>query len=99
MKDDNFKIHVMVGGFRFPLGIPRSEEELYRKAEKLVNKYLAEYEKIYSQRPAAEILTLVAFRLAVLASKQEFAEDTVPLAEKIQDLDNELSALFLNHTV
>jgi cell division protein ZapA len=93
MKDDTFLIHVVVGGFRFPLRIARKDEELYRRAEKLMARYLIEYEQKYSQRPAAEILTLVAFRLAVLVSKQEFSEDTVPLAEKIQALDDELKAL------
>jgi len=93
MKDDNFTINVQIGGFRFPLSIPRKDEELYRKAEKLVVKFMEQYQREYRQRPNEEILTLVAFRIAVIVSKQELSEDTVPLAEKIQSLDNELKAL------
>ncbi len=93
MKDDKFTINVVIGGFRMPLGIPRKDEELYRKAEKLANKQLDKYQRLYSQRPTEQILTLVAFQIAVMVSKQELREDTEPLAEKIQALDDELKAL------
>jgi len=94
MKDDKFTINVQIGGFRMPLGILRKDEELYRKAEKLVVKYMDVFQKQYNQRPTEEILIMVAFQIAVIVSKQELSEDTVPLAEKIQSLDDELKALF-----
>ena len=93
MKDDKFTINVQIGGFRMPLGILRKDEELYRRAEKLVVKYLESFQKQYNHRPTEEILILVAFRIAVIVSKQELIEDIVPLAEKIQSLDEELKAL------
>ena len=93
MKDDKFTINVQIGGFRMPLGILRKDEELYRRAEKLVVKYLELYQKQYNHRPTEEILILVAFQIAVIVSKQELIEDTVPLAEKIQSLDEELKTL------
>ncbi len=93
MKDDKFTINVQIGGFRLPLSILRKDEELYRKAEKMVVRYMEQYQKQYNQRPTEEILTLVAFQIAVIVSKQELSEDTVPLAEKIQSLDDELKAL------
>ena len=93
MKDDKFTINVQIGGFRMPLGILRKDEELYRKAEKLVVKYLESFQKQYNQRPTEEILIMVAFQIAVIVSKQELSEDTVPLAEKIQSLDDELKTL------
>jgi cell division protein ZapA (FtsZ GTPase activity inhibitor) len=96
MKNDNFIINVQISGMRIPLNIPRSDEELYRKAEKLVNRYLEKYQKQYNQRPSEEILILVAFQIAVIVSKQELSEDKVPLAEKIEELDNELAKLLSN---
>jgi cell division protein ZapA len=93
MKDDNFIINVQISGLRMPLNIPRKDEELYRKAEKLVNSYLARFQKMYNQRPSEEILIMVAFQIAVIVSKQELSEDKVPLAEKIQELDNELKLI------
>ena len=84
---------MQVGGLRLPLRIARKDEELYRKAEKMVVNYLEKYQKLYNQRPSEEILIMVAFQIAVIVSKQELKEDTVPLAEKIQSLDDELKAL------
>ena len=93
MKDDIFTINVQIGGLRLPLKIARKDEEIYRKAEKLVVRYMDKFQKQYNQRPTEEILILVAYQIAVLVSKQEFTEDTVPLAEKINELDQELEAL------
>jgi len=93
MKDDNFTINVIVNGFKMPLNIPRKDEELYRKAEKLVEKYITHFQKQYNQRSTEQILIMVAFQIAVIVSKQELSEDTVPLADKIQALDDELKAL------
>ena len=76
-----------------PLTILRKDEELYRKAEKMVNTYLIKFQKLYNQRPTEEILIIVAFQIAVIVSKQELNEDRVPLAEKIKELDEELKQL------
>lgn len=93
MKDDIFTINVQIGGFRMPLKIARKDEELYRNAEKLVVKHLDKFQRIYNQRPTEEILIIVAFQIAVIVSKQELVQNTIPLAEKIQLLDQELEDL------
>lgn len=93
MKDDIFTINVLIGGLRLPLRISRKDEELYRKAEKLVVRYMDKFQKLYNQRPTEEILIMVAYQIAVLVSKQELSEDIVPLAEKINSFDQELEAL------
>jgi len=93
MEDDIFLINVQIGGLRLPLRIARKDEELYRRAEKLLVKKMDEFQNKYRQHPTEDILILVAYQLAVMVSKQEFAEDIVPLAEKIKSLDNELEVL------
>ena len=64
MKDDKFTINVQISGLRMPLTILRKDEELYRKAEKMVNTYLIKFQKLYNQRPTEEILIIVAFQIA-----------------------------------
>lgn len=91
--EELFRIHIQIGGFRLPLDVKREDEEIYRKAERLVVRILDEYQKQYSQRPSEEILVLVAYRLAVTMSKQNINQDLVPLAERIKNLDDELSLL------
>jgi hypothetical protein len=93
MNDDIFTINVQIGGLQLPLRIPRGDEEIYRRAEKLVVKYTEEYHRIYSQRTYEEILKLVAYQLAVKISKSELQEDIAPIADKIKLLDKELDAI------
>jgi len=76
-----------------PLRIPRSDEEIYRKAEKLVVKYTDEYQRLFNQRTYEEILRLVAFQLAVNISRNELSEDITPLADKIKQLEKELDSV------
>ncbi len=88
-----FNINILLNGVRMPLKIQREDEEIYRNAEKIVNKYLEQYRRQYSQRSMEEILTLVAYQLAVIISKQDIRQDEGPLAEKIEELNKELNKI------
>lgn len=90
MKNDNFTINVSIGGFRLPLNIARKDEEVYRNAEKKVNKLLFANQQKYNQRSAEEVLSITAYQLAVALSKKEFVQDTTLVADKIKQLDKEL---------
>ena len=88
------KIHVKIGNFRFPLNVSsEQEEEIFRKAEKQVNKYIAEYRKNYQNKLYEEIITLSALRLATVIIKMEMHQDIHPLAIQIETLDKELKEL------
>jgi len=92
-KGDDLKINILINGVRLPLTVKRDEEELYRNAEKIVVKFINDYQKLYSQKSYSEILTYTAFRLAVILNKQSSNQDLAPLAERIKELDNELNTL------
>ena len=88
------KIHVKIGNFRFPLNVSsEQEEEIFRKAEKQVNKYIAEYNKNYPKKSDEEIIALAALRLATVIFKMEMHQDINPLAIRIESLDKELKEL------
>ncbi|NLI73125.1 MAG: cell division protein ZapA [Bacteroidales bacterium] len=93
MNREKFIINILLNGVRMPLKIRREDEEIYRNAEKLVNRYLEQYRRQFSQRSMEEILTIVAYQVAVIASKQAMNENIEPLAEKIKELNNELKEL------
>ncbi len=94
------KIHLQVGGYRIPLTIEYEDEkekeineEIFRKSEKQVNKYIDEYLKLYPRLSGEEILSLVSLRLATVIFKMEMNQDIEPAIEKIQNLDDELKLL------
>ena len=91
--ENKLKIHTVIGGFRFPMNIDREDEEIYRNAEKQVNRYIDDYQKQYPNFSAEEIRSLVAFQLAVVIYKMETNQSIDPVIEKIRSLDNELEEL------
>ena len=93
MDDKMFTIHVRIGGFQIPMTIPRSDEELYRRAQKLVDQHLEMYQKRYSQRSYEEILTLTAFHLATIIVKQQLSGDTGPVEDKLKELEAEIDTV------
>jgi len=90
---DIFTINILINGVRMPLKIKREDEELYRNAEKIVNKYLEQYRNQLNQRSMEEILTIVAYQLAVIVSKQNTSQDLVPLVEKMKEINREVKEL------
>ena len=93
MKEDKFKIHVNVGGFRLPLDIARDEEEIYRNAEKMVNAQLVRYQQRYNQRSAEEIFMLTAYQLAVALQRQARHTSADPVERKLRQLSEEVDRL------
>ncbi len=91
--EDIFTINILINGVRMPLTIPRTDEVLYRDAEKLLNNYLIKYQQRFNQRSMEEVLTVVSFQLAVIITKQNMNQDVAPLAEKIQNINSELEKL------
>jgi len=92
-KEDIFTINILINGVRMPLTIPRQDEVLYRDAEKLLNNYLIKYQGRYNQRSMEEVLTVVAYQLAVIITKQNMNQDVSPLAQTIQNINQELEEL------
>ena len=93
MKEDKFKIHVNVGGFRLPLDISRDEEAIYRDAEKTVNALLARYQQRHDQRSAEEIFMLTAYPLAVALQRQARHTSADPVERKLRQLSEEVDRL------
>jgi cell division protein ZapA len=92
-EENKLRIHTVLGGFRFPMNIDREDEEIYRNAEKQVNRYIDDYQKQYPNFSAEEIRSLVAFQLAVVIYKMETNQSIDPVIEKIRSMDNELEEL------
>ncbi len=83
----------MLGCYRMSFTIDREEEEIYRKAEKQVNSFITEYQKLFPDKSGEEICSIVAFRLAVVVFKMEFNQDDSFLADRIKNLDDEIDKL------
>ncbi len=90
MKEDTLLINVQIGGFRIPLRVPRSDEEIYRKAQKMVNDNLENYQKRFSRHSYEEILIMVAFHLSTTISRHQLTGNVSPVEETLKALEAEI---------
>ena len=73
-------ITVRINGFTTKLSIPAEREEIYRKAAKILNERIAIYNQKYSL-PYQDILSMVAYEMAVEAMSLESQYHSTPLSE------------------
>ena len=80
-------ITIRINGFVTKLSIPAEREEVYRKAAKMLNERIAVYNKEFSL-PYPDILSMVAYEMAVEAATLESQYHSTPLSEiaKLSDL-------------
>ena len=73
-------ITVRINGFTTKLSIPAEREEIYRKAARILNERIAVYNQKYSL-PYQDILSMVAYEMAVEAMSLESQYHSTPLSE------------------
>jgi len=94
--DDTFTINLYIADKHYPLRIKRSEEELVRKAARLINDKIALYRTHFkvedSELELKDLLAMAACQIAIQALKAEERTDSSPIAESIIQLNKELEA-------
>lgn len=92
--DDTFTINLYIADKHYPLRIKRSEEELVRKAARLINDKIALYRNHFkvedSDLELKDLLAMAACQIAIQALKAEERSDSSPIAESIIQLNKEL---------
>lgn len=87
-------ITIKINGFTTKLLIPEEKEEVYRNAAKILNERISVYNSKFSL-PYPDILSMVAYEMAVEAVMLEMQQHTAPISimEELsslieQELDN-----------
>ena len=92
--EDTFTINLYIADKHYPLRIKRSEEELVRRAAKLINDKIALYRGHFnvddSDLELKDLLAMAACQIAIQALKAEERTDNSPIAESIIQLNKEL---------
>jgi cell division protein ZapA len=73
-------ITIKINGFTTKLSIPEDQEEVYRKAAKILNERISVYNQKFSL-PYPDILSMVAYEMAVEAVTLETQQHTAPLSK------------------
>ena len=72
-------ITIKINGFTTKLSIPEDKEEVYRKAAKILNERISVYNSKFSL-PYPDILSMVAYEMAVEAITLETQQHTAPIS-------------------
>ena len=80
-------ITIKINGFTTKLSIPEDKEEVYRKAAKILNERISVYNSKFNL-PYPDILSMVAYEMAVEAATLDSQYHSTPLSEmaKLSDL-------------
>jgi len=80
----------------YPLKVNMEEEEIIRRAAKLINDRIKEYQENYAVRDKQDLLSMCVLHYAtstIKAEKRVTVEDTA-VTEKVYQLDNLLTDFF-----
>ncbi len=87
---ENFQIKLRLGNKIFPITVKRSDEEIYRAAEKLINEKYSFYAERYPNQGDASYFCMAALDIALSLKRNEHNNDTQPFVECIQELVKEM---------
>ena len=90
MDDKMMKINLLIDNLRYPLNIPREEEERYRDAAKMINNTLNKYRSMWPELSANNHWAMAALEIAFNLTTNENRNDTKPYMEKLEELTTEL---------
>lgn len=90
--DDKLTIRLIIAGRPYPLNIRREDEELIRKAAKLVNNNLANYMTRFKDNELSteDLLAMTAIHFANSYLKISETKGDETVANVIQEMNNEL---------
>ncbi len=80
----------------YPLKVNMEEEEIVRKAAKLINDRIKEYQDNYAVRDKQDLLSMCVlhYATATLRAEKKMSEEGTEVADKVYQLDQLLSEFF-----
>jgi cell division protein ZapA len=94
MSQDQLRIQVNIGGRKYPLTIPRAEEEQVRKAVALIQSTVSRFEERYAVVDKQDALAMCALQMAnQVASLQQTAAPQGEEDERLKQIQGQLDAV------
>lgn len=81
-----------------PITIKRSEELIYRNAEKLINERLGQYATRYPGQENITYLNMAILDIAVALKREETRNDTVPFVNSMKKMLDDINETLSHNT-
>lgn len=88
--DDKLSIRLNIGDKYYPMRINRDEEELIRKAAKIISDKLTQYRKKYAERDIVDLLAMTALQYTKDFLEREERENLSTVNDELRSVNIEL---------
>ena len=95
-KKDKLVIQLLIGKQVYPITVRRDQEEVYRKAARLINEKLGRYEQSYPNLSYERYTSVAVLDFAVQVIQTQKQKDQSPYEDVVKRLTEEIAQLLAN---
>ncbi|MCJ0742750.1 MULTISPECIES: cell division protein ZapA [Pedobacter] len=90
-------IKITISDRIYPLKVNVEEEEIVRRAAKIINERIKEYQENYAVRDKQDLLSMAVlhYATAVLRAEQKVQQQDTSVADKVEELDSLLNGFLI----
>ena len=88
--DEKLSIRVSVADRYYPLKIDRNQEEVIRKAAKMINEKVLQYKQRYKDKDTQDFLAMASLQYVIKVIEAENKTDVSPVLDEIKVMEQEL---------
>ncbi len=88
--DSSFHINIQIAGRHYPLVIDRNEEEKLRKAARVINEKVGQYQQKFRDKDGQDFLAMAAFQFVLKLIELEEKSSEIPMVSALQEISDEL---------
>lgn len=93
---DKLVIQLLIGKQVYPITVRRDQEEVYRKAARLINEKLGRYEQSYPNLSYERYTSVALLDFAVQVIQTQKQKDQSPYEDVVKRLTEEIAQLLAN---
>ncbi|WP_461788201.1 cell division protein ZapA [Pedobacter sp.] len=89
-------IKITIADRIYPLKVSMEEEEIVRRAAKIINERIKDYQENYAVRDKQDLLSMAVlhYATAVLKTEHKVQHQDTAVADKVEELDSLLNGFF-----
>lgn len=91
--DDKLSIRVNIAERYYPLKIDRKDEENIRKAAKMINEKVLQYNQRYNDKDTQDFLAMAALQYVIKVIDTENENNLEPVLNEIEQLNEQIEEL------
>lgn len=93
---EDLSINITIAERRYPMRIKASEEEKIRKASKIINDRILQYQQRYSGKDNQDFLAMSALQFAIQVIEMMEKNETDQLVNEVKEINEQLSLYLTN---